>query len=373
MNQSFEIIIVGGGLAGLTAAIHLAKSGKKVALFEKEHYPKHKVCGEYISNEVKSYFNWLGIDLDVLNPVTINKTQISIASGQSIFANLPLGGFGVSRYDLDHHLCQKALSLNVQFYFENVTEINFKDHIFSIKTINEQAYFAPIALGCFGKRSTLDFSLKRSFLQKKSPWLGVKSHFQGHFPSDLVGLHHFEGGYCGVSHVGKDTINICYLVAFKTFQRFKNIQDFEENILKSNPHLKEILSHCQPIFDKPLTISQISFESKNPVENHLLMLGDAAGMIHPLCGNGMAMAIHSAKIASEQVLNFLSSKTTRQEMEHQYQLAWNKQFKKRLLFGKMLSKILLNDHLNAIVMRIGLKYPSLIAFLIKNTHGKPIL
>lgn len=373
MNQSFEIIIVGGGLAGLTAAIHLAKSGKKVALFEKEHYPKHKVCGEYISNEVKGYFNWLCIDLEVLQPIAIHKTQISIVSGQSIFANLPLGGFGVSRYDLDHHLYQKALSLKVAFYFENVTEINFKDDIFSINTTDEQVYFAPIALGCFGKRSTLDFSLKRSFLQKKSPWLGVKSHYQGNFPNELVGLHHFEGGYCGVSNVAENTINICYLVAFKTFQKYKNIQDFEENILKLNPHLKEILSHCQPIFDKPLTISQISFESKNPVENHLLMLGDAAGMIHPLCGNGMAMAIHSAKIASETVLNYFDNQLTRKETEEKYSSTWNQQFKKRLLFGKMISKILLNDHLNAVVMRIGLKFPSLISFLIKNTHGQPIL
>lgn len=373
MDNSFEVIILGGGLAGLTAAIHLASFDKKVALLEKEFYPKHKVCGEYISNEVKSYFEWLAIDLEVLKPVSINQTQISIASGQTIFANLPLGGFGVSRYALDHHLYQKALSLNVQFFFENVTTVHFEKDKFIVKTSAENAYFAPVALGCFGKRSTLDFSLKRDFLQKKSPWLGVKSHYRGNFPKELVGLHHFEGGYCGVSNVGENTINICYLVAFKTFQKFKNIDDFENHVLCSNPFLKDILSKSQRIFDKPLTISQISFETKKPVENHLLMLGDAAGMIHPLCGNGMAMAIHGAKMASEEVLKFLDFQINRQEMENNYRIIWQKQFKKRLLFGKILSKILLNQNLNKTLMLMSLKFPGIIIFLIKNTHGKPII
>jgi flavin-dependent dehydrogenase len=373
MKQSNDVIVLGGGLAGLTAAIHLAKFGKKVALIEKDAYPKHKVCGEYISNEVTGYLNWLNIDLTTLNPIKINQTQISIATGQAIFAELPLGGFGVSRYVLDNHLYQKALSLNVVFHFENITEINFSNHHFIIKTNTEQVYMAPIALGCFGKRSTLDFSLKRSFLQKKSPWLGVKSHYKASFPDELVGLHHFENGYCGVSNVSENVINVCYLVAYKTFRKYKNIDHFEKEILCANPILKKILSQSQRIFEKPLTISQISFENKNPVENQLLMLGDAAGMIHPLCGNGMAMAIHSAKIASEQVLSFLNNEITRKEMEIKYIDEWQKQFKNRLLFGKILSKILLNPYCNRLLMFISLKCPPLITFLIKKTHGKPIL
>jgi 2-polyprenyl-6-methoxyphenol hydroxylase-like FAD-dependent oxidoreductase len=57
-------------------------------------------------------------------------------------------------------------------------------------------------------------------------------------------------------------------------------------------------------FEKPLTISQVSFEEKC-IENHIIMIGDTAGLIHPLCGNGMAMAIHSAKLATENTIHFL--------------------------------------------------------------------
>ena len=97
MKES-QVVIIGGGLAGLTAAIHLCQQGKKVVLFEKNSYTKHKVCGEFISNEVLPYFNQLGLSIAHLNPTSINSTTISIVSGQSISRNLPLGGFGISRY-----------------------------------------------------------------------------------------------------------------------------------------------------------------------------------------------------------------------------------------------------------------------------------
>lgn len=371
MNSTYEVVIVGGGLAGLSSAIHLAKAGKNVALFEKESYPRHKVCGEYVSNEIKDYLTFLGVDWIVLNPMHIEKTQLSIASGQTIFTVLPLGGMGMSRYDLDFHLFQLAQKAGVRFYFEQVDHVSFENQSFTIYTKSNTCN-SKVVLGAFGKRSSLDFKFKRHFLQKKSPWLGVKSHYKGVFPNDLVGLHHFEGGYCGVSKVNENTLNVCYLVSYQIFQRFKNIQHFEDEILNSNPYLNDILQKSERIFKKPLTISQISFESKNSIENHILMLGDAAGMIHPLCGNGMAMAMHSAKIASELVINFLNDTISRSKLEQQYLLQWDHHFKRRLFFGKILSKALLNKRLNVLLMRFVLFYPSILTWLIKNTHGKNI-
>ena len=133
-----------------------------------------------------------------------------------------------------------------------------------------------------------------------------------------------------------------------------------------------ILKVSKLLFDKPLSISQISFEKKAQVENHLLMLGDSAGLIHPLCGNGMAMAIHSAKIASECVISFLDNKLTREEMEKNYALQWNHYFKNRLQTGKQLSKLLLNQSMNRILMKLLLTFPMLLTLIIRKTHGKPI-
>ena len=70
-NCDTEVLIIGGGLAGLTSAIHLTKMGCKVIVIEKNSYPKHKVCGEYISNEVLPYFKWLNFDIEALQPTHI--------------------------------------------------------------------------------------------------------------------------------------------------------------------------------------------------------------------------------------------------------------------------------------------------------------
>ena len=371
-SNSFEILIIGGGLAGLTAGIDLLQRGFSVLVFEKNSYPKHKVCGEFISNEVLPYFEHLGVDIESLNPTKINKTELSTHSGKITKAKLPLGGFGVSRYKLDNYLYKKFVVLGGKVVQEAVTSVNFEDEIFTITTLSNAIYQAKVVLGAFGKRSNIDIELKRTFIQQKSPWLGVKAHYSGDFPDDVVGLHNFDGGYCGVSKVENNVINICYLVQFESFKKYKNIIDFQENVLFKNNNLQKILKESIIIFDNPLTISQISFEDKAKIENHILMLGDSAGLIHPLCGNGMAMAIHSAKIASNLVANFLQSKITRAQMETSYEHIWNKIFKKRLQFGKFLSKLLLNSYLSSVTMNLIRIFPFLLPIIIRKTHGKPI-
>ncbi len=372
MNPTPQIAIIGGGLAGLTAAVHLSRQGKSVVLFEKNTYPKHKVCGEFISNEVLPYFRQLGLNIESLQPTHINKTSISIQNGKSIAAILPLGGFGISRYQLDHYLYQKAIESGCEIIHQQVNDIEFSGDSFSIKTDNNNVFKVEIVLGAFGKRSHLDVKLQRNFIQKKSPWLAVKAHYKGNFSDDLVELHNFEGGYCGVSKVEDDIINICYLTKYESFKKYKDISNFQSNVLNKNPKLKAVLDNSELLFEKPLTISQISFETKKQVENHILMLGDTAGLIHPLCGNGMAMAIHSAKIASECSIDYLNGKINRKKLEINYTNQWNFNFKSRIQTGKLLSKIVLSSSLSNIMMKCLLLFPKLLPFLIQKTHGKPI-
>jgi len=368
-NQS-EIVIVGGGLAGLTAAIHLSKHGFSVTVIEKNEFPKHKVCGEYISNEVLPYCHYLALDLEGLNVAKINQLEFSIANGTFITSNLPLGGFGVSRFTLDYYLYQKAIALGCKFFQEEVQEIIFSNNNFTVFTTNEQQFKSKIVLGAFGKRSTMDVTLKRNFIKKKSPWLAIKAHYNCDFPDNLVGLHNFDGGYCGVSKVENNQVNICYLAQYKSFKRYKNIEDFQMQVLMKNPKLKTIFEKSNLLFEKPLTISQISFEAKKTVENHILMVGDSAGLIHPLCGNGMAMAMHSAKIASELSIALLQEKISRADFEKHYQEKWNETFKSRIRLGKLLSKVLLRPTLSNIIMKIMVLFPFSFPLLIKKTHGK---
>lgn len=374
MESKLDVVIIGGGLAGLTSGIHLSKFGLKVILIEKNEFPRHKVCGEYISNEVLPYFEWLGLKISALKPSTISKIQFSTAKGKMISGDLPLGGFGISRYALDHYLFGKAVDNGCQIIQDTVTDIQFIDDEFRVSTSNNLELKAKTVLGTFGKRSNIDQKMNRDFIQKKSPWLAVKAHYSGDFPNDLVGLHNFKGGYCGISKVENNIINICYLVDYETFKQYKNIEDFQSKVIYKNPHLKAVFENCELLFEKPLTISQISFEKKEAVENHVLMIGDTAGLIHPLCGNGMAMAIHGAKIVSGLIMDFMDNKiSSRKELEEEYIQEWNSNFKSRLATGRLLSKILQKEKLTAFLMQLLVLFPSLLPRIIKKTHGKPLI
>ncbi len=368
-----EVLIIGGGLAGLTAAIHLSKIGLQVTVIEKNEFPKHKVCGEYISNEVLPYLNWLNLNITDLNPTNITQLEFSTASGKTIKSVLPLGGFGISRFALDEYLYKKALENGCKILQDNVENIQFEDNQFIVTTAKKTILKSEIVIGAFGKRSNIDQKLNRDFIQKKSYWLAVKAHYSGDFPNNRVGLHNFKGGYCGVSKVEKDIINICYLADYETFKRFKNIEEYQKSVVSENPHLKVIFEKSKLLFEKPLTISQISFDKKQAVENHILMIGDTAGLIHPLCGNGMAMAVHSAKIVSELVEKYYTNEIkSRNELEEKYIQEWNFNFKKRLKMGRLLSNLLQKQKLSAVLMRILIIFPFLLSKIIKKTHGTPI-
>lgn len=372
-NTHFDVIIVGGGLAGLCNAIHLSKFNKKVLLIEKNEYPKHKVCGEYISNEVLPYLAFLEFNPFDFGAVKIDKFQLSTTSNQLISAKLPLGGFGISRYKLDFELLQNAIQNGVILMQDLVTNIQFTNEVFEVETKENQHLTSKIVIGAFGKRSFLDVAMQRDFIQKKSPYLGVKIHVKGNFPNDLVALHNFKGGYCGVSKVENNEINLCYITNFSPFKKHKNIDDFQEKVVFNNTYLKEIFQNSISLFEEPLTISQISFESKTLVENHIIMCGDAAGMIHPLCGNGMSMAIQSAQIASKLILNYLEGKiSTRNALENEYLSRWNRQFKWRLKAGHFIAMLFRQDKIANFLLQILSKLPFLLPIIIKQTHGKPI-
>lgn len=370
----YDIIIVGGGLAGLTAALHLSQKKHSVLLVEKKEYPHHKVCGEYVSNEVLPYLNSLGVSFDDLKTKPIDTLLLSAVNGQSVQTKLPLGGMGISRFAFDDLLFKESLRKGVEFLVDTVRTINYEEDTFIVKTEKGQKYKAHLVIGAYGKRSSLDKNLKRTFIQKKSSWIGVKAHYEyDDFPDDLVALHNFNGGYGGLSKTETGAVNFCYLASYESFKKEKNITSFNKNVVAKNSFLEEFLEKSKPIFNEPFTIAQISFEPKTAVENHILMCGDTAGLIHPLCGNGMAMAIHSAMIASELICDYLKSKDrNRRRLESEYQKLWSKAFNRRLWTGRQLQSILLNKTMSGVAINLAIQSPLLLNKLIKSTHGKII-
>lgn len=372
----YDAAIVGGGLAGLALSIQLAKLGYSVILLEKEQYPFHRVCGEYISMESWDFLKGLGVELDKMNMSMITELQVSAVNGKIVNQKLSLGGFGISRYLLDHTLVQLARAAGVSL-LENtkVNDIIFDPSGFTIET-SQQNYQAKVAIACYGKRSNIDVKWKRPFSvaakNKLNNYMGVKYHIKTDFPVDTIALHNFKNGYCGISKIEDDKYCLCYLTTAGNLQKSNNdIKKMEQTILGQNPHLKKIFAESEILYDTPVTISQISFDKKEQVENHVLMTGDAAGMITPLCGNGMSMALHGSKMAAAHIHDFLQGNFSREEMEKQYRLQWQRQFAHRLITGRRIQRLFGSEWLTNCFISIVKPFPGLIRFLIKQTHGKP--
>jgi len=374
--EEYDVAIVGGGLAGLALSVQLAKHSHKIILLEKEQYPFHKVCGEYISLESWDFLVSLGLDLDAMSLPIISRVQVSATNGKLLDHKLPLGGFGISRFLLDHRLVLIARNAGVVVK-ENmkVNDIIFDQSGFSVET-SQQSYKAKVVCGSFGKRSNIDIRWKRDFSiaakNKLNNYIGVKYHIKTEFPADTIALHNFDNGYCGIVKIEDDKFCLCYLTTANNLHKSKgSVPAMEKTILAQNPHLKKIFAASKFLYEAPLTISQISFDKKTQVENHVLMTGDAAGMITPLCGNGMSMALHASKIAAGQIKLFLEGDISRAEMEEQYSRQWNRQFSKRLKMGRRIQSLFGNKWLTNYFIALVKPFPKLINFLIRQTHGKP--
>jgi flavin-dependent dehydrogenase len=182
-----------------------------------------------------------------------------------------------------------------------------------------------------------------------------------------VALHNFQGGYCGFNAIEEGKFNLCYLGNRDQLRQYGSIEEMERAVLWKNPLLKRIFEESTFLWEKPEVITEINFERKKPVENHLLMLGDAAGLITPLCGNGMAMAMHSALLVTEA----LREGKTRQEVEQHYSRRWNSLFYQRLGVGRAIQGLFGSGRGSVVARNLIAHVPFVARTLLKNTHGQP--
>lgn len=367
--ETTEVVVIGAGLAGLTAALELAEAGRQVVVFDPHRLPRHKVCGEYLSMEVVPYLGTKGVDLS--DAPEIGQLLLATPGGRSLRASLPLGAVGISRYALDQRLYEAALAAGVQFVWQAVETVSSSDGHFRVST-RENTFTARLVLGAWGKRSRLDRLAGRPFFSKPSPWMGIKMHYQMDYPGNQVGLYAFPGGYGGLSVTETGAVNFCYLIHR---DRFKNTPDLEactQRLASEHPLLAPLLSQARPLFPKALGISNISFHPKSLASNQILMAGDAARLIHPLCGNGMAMAIEGGRLLAGLASEYIQGGYPGPDaLEKEYARQWQARFRQRLRFGSMLQQLLLHPRSLEIGVQIAGRSPRLVQHLIEKTHGRP--
>ena len=363
-------MVIGGGLAGLISSYLLARKGFSVVLIEKKTYPFHRVCGEYLSNEVCDFLTRENLMPGGFELPQIHTFLFSDTAGQSVSTPLDLGGFGISRYVLDDFLFRKVLEIGGEVktgvQVESV-EFNEKENRFKLDLAGGESLDADYVIGAFGKRSKLDKVLNRSFIEKRSPFIGVKYHIKSDFDRNSVALYNFEGGYCGVNAIEEAKSNLCYLGNRAHLRTYGSVENMEREKLWKNPALKHFFTDSEFLFDKPEVINEINFERKEPLENHILMAGDSAGLITPLCGNGMAMAIHAGKLAADAI----KTGKSRQEIEDSYKTSWKSHFERRLWLGRKVQKLFGSNQASTFTRKLIQHVPFIARQLIRNTHGKP--
>lgn len=380
MKQVYDAVIIGGGVAGCSAAITLAQRGARVALAEAGYYPKHKVCGEVLSPGCAHLLQQLEVldQVCALRPPAIHTAHIIAPDGtrwQSAFAGPALG---ISRYALDQCLVAEARRLGVHV-LEQTRAASVEGSLDTQFTVQARAAGEPrtlrarVVIGAQGKRSSLDRVFDRVFLRQPQPFMGLKAHFCGPALPGRVELHTFPGGYCGLSEIEGGRINACLLVRQPVFQRVSggDIPTFIAWMQQQNPALAAWFATAVMQFDSWLSISQIPFVPKQVIEHDVLMAGDAAGLIAPLAGDGVEMALRGGRLAALAGLQFLEHQWSAAELRQHYRQAWRQTFTTRLQLGRLLQAVMLRPALLSAGLRVLRVMPALGQALIRYTRDQP--
>ena len=297
----YDLIIVGGGPAGAAAAITAARSGARVVLLERGHFPRHKVCGEFVSGESLALLSSLiaGECQSLLTEsIRISRSRVFIDERVLPIPISPPAA-SIARYDLDLTLWRSAAQSGVDARQPVTVKAIEGRGPFQLDT-SDGRLNAQAVINASGRWSNLtQRSTTRAQSQK---WLGLKGHFAESAPAASVDLYFFEGGYCGVSPVdlwaGKrgERVNACAMASAKAASSLSEV-------FALNPALQARARDWRPL-SEPVTTSPLIFCHPEPECNGVLMAGDAAAFVDPFVGDGISLALRSGALAADCLIPF---------------------------------------------------------------------
>ncbi len=371
-STTYDALVIGGGLAGCAAAAHLARRGHTVALLEKGHYPRHRLCGEFLSPETQGLFADLGVleAVRAAGACTLDRLRATAPSGASYAEALPGPALGLSRYRLDallfDHACAAGADGHTGAWVRRVE--GSLDDGFAVHT-RDATFAARLVLGAYGKRGGLDRTLDRPFLRDHAPFVGFKAHYAGLEVPRTIELHAFPGGYAGLSHVEDERLNLCWIMREEVLKEAGGGPEAViDHALRRNDALAARLDAMTRVTDF-CAVSQVSLARKTPFAGDVCMIGDTAGMIAPMCGDGMAMALQSAALAAPLASDLLAGRLAPAAFRRRYADAWQRHFALRLRLGRWLHHRSLKPHAVAAVVRALRWVPPVGRWLIRATRG----
>jgi flavin-dependent dehydrogenase len=306
-----DLIVIGAGPAGSAAAITAARTGASVLLLERGHFPRHKVCGEFVSAESLDLLETLLAPEHrslILKSPRIARSRIFVDAAE-LEAEITPPAASITRFDLDAALWDSCAQAGVDRR-EDCTVKSVEGRGPFRVTTNTESFEARAIINATGRWSNFTSPATRSRATKEEKrWIGVKAHFLEAAPqasaASSVDLYFFDGGYCGVQPIstnqaGETTaVNACAMV------RADIATDLNE-VLKLHPALRERSRRWQPhpTMD-PVSTSPLVFHPPEPAQNGMLQAGDAATFVDPFIGDGISLALRSGNLAGECLSRFL--------------------------------------------------------------------
>jgi len=285
MRRFFDLIVIGGGPAGTSAAITAARLGFDVLLLEASVFPRHKVCGEFVSGEALALLRSLIGETPILHHATrLTKARIFVDEAQAEFPVDPPAA-SIARYDLDLALWQAASAGCWVRDRSRATAVHRLETQFVVH-LGEEEVLARAVINASGRWSNLRLQTPAANEQ----WIGLKGHFFESHPSDACDLYFFSGGYCGVQPLGENLRNVAAMVRPEQARSLGAVFSLHPKLAV---RAREFFSASKVVSTAPLFFSAPKTSDRN-----MLLVGDAAAFLDPFAGDGISMALHCGSLAA---------------------------------------------------------------------------
>lgn len=351
--HSYDVIIVGAGPAGTSAAILLAQQGRRVLLLEKSRFPREKLCGEFLSPATLRIFARLGVREQMMaaGAQIIRRWYLVAPDGRRV--EIPLtwlaegsgDALSLSRAQMDAILLNRAREAGV-FVREGFHVSPRLTHEGSISIIEGKAdgktveqFAAPLVIDAAGRNRLFarTESAPPSAGNKGRRPFGVKVHLRGVSGMEEIGeLFFFQDGYGGMANVEGGRTNLCFITTEETLRAARGDRhELLELTLRTNPAARERLRGA--VVDGEWLGTGPLIYGRQPGARGVLAIGDAGAFIDPFTGSGMLMAMTSGELAA-QVINqsFADNDCAAEKVARLYQRLHRQRFGWRLRACAML-------------------------------------
>jgi menaquinone-9 beta-reductase len=308
MTDTVQALVIGGGIAGGAVAAHLAHAGREAILIERKASPHDKVCGEFISGEAVYYLRGLGIDLAALGAVPVLAVNVH-TRGAAVSCRLPFPALSISRRLLDEAILRQAAA--------GGADLRRGRAVRSMQRVDER-WIVELDDGCkIAARDAFLATGKFDLRGWKRPpghqndLIAFKLHWrmaQVNALGPCVELFLFPGGYAGIEPVENGILNLCLVIKGRHFAQLGGKWELLLAMLRASfSRLHQALAGAEACWDRPLAAASNPYGFVQSRGDGPWRLGDQAAVIPSFSGDGIAIALHSARMAADYYLSGRSS------------------------------------------------------------------